>query len=185
MPPVPPSRRAVLQGLAGLTALALVGGCTSGDDGDSSGATPEPDPDLELLARAIGEKQDLLAAYDAATARHPQLTERLRPFRADHEAHLAALTTARPDAPIAAPSPSASPTGPTGPTDPTDPTGPTGPTVSPDRAQAVADLARAELSSANRRIGQCERARDRQLARLLASIGGCEAAHTAVLRSGS
>jgi hypothetical protein len=49
----------------------------------------------------------------------------------------------------------------------------------------VADLARAELSSANRRIGQCERARDRQLARLLASIGGCEAAHTAVLRSGS
>lgn len=176
MPPVPPSRREILQGLAGLTAVALLGACTAGDDGDDSpGAGGEPDPDLELLARAVEDKQDLLAAYEAAVTRHPQLTERLRPFRADHQAHLAALTTFRPDAPAAAPAASAS----------ASPTGPAGPAVSADRAQVVADLARTELTSANRRIGQCEAARDRQLARLLASIGGCEAAHTAVLRSGS
>lgn len=172
MPPVPPSRRDVLHGLVGLTALALVSGCTSGDHGpDSPGADGgEPDPDLDLLARAIGEKQQLVDAYGAATARYPQLTERLGPTRADHEAHLAALTSFRPD--VVAPTPSAS-----------------APSTSPpppsDRTRTVADLAAAELAAANRRIGQCETARDRQLARLLAAIGGSEAAHTAVLRGGS
>lgn len=162
--------------------MALAGGCTSGDDDpDSPGADGgEPDPDLELLARAIREKQALLDDYAAATARHAQLTERLAPMRADHEAHLAALTGFRPDvpAPDAAPSavlsagPSAS-------------ASPTGPTVATDRARAVEDLAAAEQRAANRRIGQCGTARDPKLARLLASIGGCEAAHTAVLRGGS
>lgn len=154
--------------------MALAGGCTSGDDGpDAPGANGrEPDPDLEVLARAIRDKQGLLDSYAATTARHAQLTERLAPMRADHEAHLAVLTGFRPDlpAPAAAPTASASPTG---------------PAVAVDRAQAVEDLAAAERTAANRRIGQCETARDPELARLLASIGGCEAAHTALLRGGS
>lgn len=154
--------------------MALTAGCTSGDDGpDSPGADGgEPDPDLELLARAIREKQALLDDYAAATARHAQLTERLSPMRADHEAHLAALTAFRPDLPAPAAEPSAS-------------ASPTDPAVSSDRARAVEDLAAAEHRAANRRIGQCETARDPKLARLLASIGGSEAAHTAVLRGGS
>ena len=162
--------------------MALAGGCTSGDDGpDSPGADGgEPDPDLELLARAIREKQALLDDYAAATARHAQLTERLAPMRADHEAHLAALTGFRPDvpAPAAVPSPVLS-------AGPSASASPTGPTVASDRARAVEDLAAAEQRAANRRIGQCGTARDPKLARLLASIGGCEAAHTAVLRGGS
>lgn len=157
-----------------LTAVALAGGCTSGDDDpDSPGANgAEPDPDLDLLTRAIREKQHLLDEYAAVTARHAQLTDRLAPMRADHEAHLAALTGFRPDLPAPAATPSAS-------------ASPTGPTVAGDRAQAVEDLAAAEHTAANRRIGQCETARDPDLARLLASIGGSEAAHTAVLRGGS
>ena len=156
-----------------LTAAALTGACTSGDGPDSSGPNGgEPDPDLDLLARAIAEKQDLLDGYAATTARHAQLTERLAPMRADHEAHLAALTGFRPDVPTPAVAPSAS-------------ASPTAPSVASDRARAVEELAVAERAAANRRIGQCETARDPQLARLLASIGGCEAAHTAVLRSGS
>lgn len=177
MPPAPPSRRTVLYGLAGLTALALVGGCTSGEDSpDSPRAARAPDPDLELLARAVAEKQDLLAAYEAALTRHPELTERLRPMRADHQAHLAALTAFRPEVTAAGPTASASPAA---------AASPTAAATQTDRARTVEDLAAAEQASANRRIGQCETARDRQLARLLASIGGCEAAHTAVLRGGS
>lgn len=171
MPSVPPpSRRSVLQ-LAGVTVLTFLAGCTGGDDGpDTPGAKDnEPDPDLELLATAIAGKQDLLAAYEATSTRHPQLSARLKPLREDHAAHLAALTGLRSDLPAPQPSASASPTG---------------AAVLPDRAQAVESLAKAELAAAGRRIGQCESARDPELARLLASIGGCEAAHTAVLRSG-
>ncbi|MBA3745809.1 MAG: hypothetical protein H0X00_23325, partial [Sporichthya sp.] len=113
MPTVPPpSRRSVLQ-LAGVTALTVLAGCTGGDDGpDTPGAKGnEPDPDLALLARAIGDKQDLLAAYEATTTRHPQLSARLGPLREDHAAHLAALTGLRSDLPAPEASASASPTG--------------------------------------------------------------------------
>lgn len=157
--------------------MALAGGCTGDEGPDSPGADGgEPDPDLDLLARAIGEKQALLDDYAAATARHAQLTDRLAPMRADHEAHLAALTGFRPDVPAPAAAPSAAPSA---------SASPTAPAVADDRARAVEDLAAAEQRAANRRIGQCGTARDPKLARLLASIGGSEAAHTAVLRGGS
>lgn len=171
MPPAPPSRRAILQALAGLSAFALLPGCTGDDGPDTPGAgRGEPDPDLALLARAIIEKQDLLAAYETTLARHRQLGARLEPLRADHAAHLAALTDFRPLDPGAAPEPSAS-------------ASPTGAAVPTERAAAVQALAAAELAAAGRRIGQCREARDPQLARLLAALGGSEAAHTTVLRS--
>jgi hypothetical protein len=162
----------ILRGLAGAALLSLTG-CTGDDDGPDTpgGKDSEPDPDLELLARAISGKQGLLAAYEITLTRHPQLADRLGPMRDDHAAHLAELTRFRGDLPAPDPSASAFPTG----------------TVAPmDRNEAVQLLARTELSSAGARIAQCESARDAQLARLLASIGGSEAAHTAILRrSGS
>jgi hypothetical protein len=178
--PVPPlSRRSVLQ-LGGVTALALLGGCTGGDDGPATpgGKGAEPDPDLALLTTAIADKQDLLDTYDAALSAHPPLAARIRPLREDHAAHLAALTaiqekkTGRPDLPTSEPSATGSPR----------PSSNPGPVVPTDRDQAVEALAKADLAAAGRRIGQCESARDPELARLLASIGGSEAAHTAVLR---
>ncbi len=147
--------------------MAVTAGCTSGDD--DGPAADEPDPDLDLLARAVAEKQDLLAAYEATLTRHRPLAARLEPMRADHAAHLAELSGFRPNVPTAAPSASASPIG---------------AAVPADRENAVEALAQAELAAAGRRIGQCREARDPQLARLLASLGGCEAAHTALLRAG-
>ncbi len=172
MPVPPPSRRTVLQ-LAGLTTFALLSGCTGGDDGPDTpgGRGAEPDPDLALLATAIADKQGMLAAYEITLTRHPQLAGRLEPMRDDHAAHLAELSAqqekkGRPDVPAPEPSASASPTG----------------APPSDRDQAVELLAKAELAAAGRRVGQCKSARSSELARLLASIGGCEAAHTAVLR---
>ncbi|GAA0631995.1 hypothetical protein GCM10009547_39750 [Sporichthya brevicatena] len=170
MPPVPPSRRQVLAGLSAVTAVWLLPGCTGDDGDDGPDAGRAPDPDLDLLARTIADKQNLLAAYAATTTRHPGLAARLDPMRADHAAHLAALTSFRSDVPVPEASASAVPTAPAVPADP---------------QRAVTALASAEHSAAGRRVGQCEAARDRQLARLIASIGGSEAAHTAVLRAGS
>jgi hypothetical protein len=160
-----------MRGLAGVVALGLFTGCRSGhsDDSGPPGPGKAPDPDLALLAAVIAEKSDLLGAYEAATTRFPPLNSRLKPLRADHAAHLAALTGFRPGIPTAAPSGSASPSA-----------GPQG-----GQSSTVEDLAAAELAAAGRRIGQCRTAADPQLARLLASIGGCEAAHAAVLRSGT
>jgi len=157
----------------GLTAYPLVSGCTSDNDNDGSpGGGSTPDPDLQLLADGVATTQDLLAAYEATLERHPQLADRLKPMRANHAAHLAALTSFRPDLPTAAPGPDAS-------------ASPTAPSVPPARDQAVEALAAAELAAAGKRVGQARNARDPKLARLLASIGGSEAAHTAVLRAGA
>lgn len=176
MPTVPPPTRRTVLRLAGVTALGALAGCTGDDDGpDTPGAKAnEPDPDLALLARAITEKQDLLESYLLTLAAHPQLAARLNPLGKDHHAHLAALTDVRPDVPTAEPSATGSP----------GPSSNPGPAVPTDRAEAVEALAKAELAAAGRRIGQCRSAREPDLARLLASIGGCEAAHTAVLRAG-
>lgn len=171
--PASPSRRAVLRGLVGLTAFPLVSGCSSDDDnGGSPGGGSTPDPDLRLLADAVSTTQDLLAAYEATLARHAQLVDRLKPMRANHAAHLAALTSFRPDLPTVAPGPDAS-------------ASPSAPSVPAARDQAVEALAAAELAAAGKRVGQARNAHDPELARLVASIGGSEAAHTAVLRAGA
>lgn len=161
--------------MAGITALGVLTGCTGDDDGpDAPGAKGEPDPDLALLATAIADKQDLLGTYEYAIAAQPRLAARLKPVREDHAAHLASLTSFRPDLPTAEPSATGSPR----------PSSSPGPAIPSDPAAAVEKLAKGELAAAGRRIGQCESARDPELARLLASIGGSEAAHTAVLRAG-
>ena len=168
------SRRAALQ-LGGVGALALLSGCTGGDDsGGSPGAKGEPDPDLELLAQAIQEKQDLLDAYEATTSALPGLTSRLSPLQLDHDAHRGALLRLQDSKTGGAPPPSGNPSASTSPTSP----------AAPKNTDAALEaLATAESAAASRRIGQCRSARDPELARLLASIGGCEAAHTAVLRT--
>ena len=142
---------------------------------------------VELLAEwaAAGRSQSILSMYG-----HQDLVPLVRGFgiephfvrvdgrtgpsggsKAEHMVrHLAALTGFRSDVPV----PEASATA-----------APTGPAVPADAQRAVTALATAEHSAAGRRISQCEAARDRRLARLIASIGGSEAAHTAVLRSGA
>jgi hypothetical protein len=159
-----------------MTVLAGLAGCTSHDNGAKAPGADgaEADPDLALLAQSIADKQDLLAAYAATLDSHSPLASLLGPLQLDHGAHLGALRRIQaqkaggPE--LSTPGPSAS-------------ASPTGPLVPAKTDAAVEALAAVESAAAGRRIGQCRSARDADLARLLASIGGCEAAHAAVLRT--
>lgn len=162
-------RRTVLTGaaLVGLVgAGAALAGCTSDDAGGPRPDGPdEPDPDLALAEAVRTDKRELLARYDAVAARFGNLAGRLAPLRADHEAHLLALTAAAPAGGFdATPSPT-----------------PGQDAVGDNRGRALSALARVETAAADRRVGQCVSAQDLSLARLIASIGGCEAAHATIL----
>ena len=133
---------------------------------------------------AVAE-QELLAAYDAVTVAHPELADRLAPFRADHVAHLHGLDAG-------------SYTLDGGATDawhfehrPFERRGfepaagrhrrrerpPTSPPASTAILRQLADLERA---AAQARVNDVVTTSG-SLARFVASIGGCEAAHAALL----
>lgn len=169
---------------AGLSALTACGG---GDDdalppGPSPEPTPTPDPDTGLIAEALAGKRDLLARYAATLARFPGLGAGLAPARADHEGHaraLAASPLAPPEATAALSTPPAP--GASASADPSASPGPTAPSVPAERGAAVRALAAAERAAAETRLSQCVAAGDAGLARLLASVGACEAAHALIL----
>lgn len=164
-----PSRRAILGGLAA-TGLAAVASCGKDDEGANPGRpSPTPAPDAVLVAAVVADKRALLARYRATVERHPGLAGRLAPLRADHLAHLLALDA--PPEPTAEPTPTGLPT----------PGAGTVPTVPAGSRAAAAALSTAEQDAADRRVEHCVRARSRDLARLLAAVGGCEAAHSFVL----
>jgi hypothetical protein len=170
--PARPARRTVLGGILAAGAGFAAGGCSSkpppGPDGSSP--TPTPDPDVALVATVVEDKRALLARYAATGARFPGLAGRLAPLRADHLGHLEALHAE----PEPTPSPGATATPGAPPPRPV-------PFVPADRKAATRALARAEQAAAGRRVPQCVAAVGRDLALLLASIGGCEAAHGLVL----
>ena len=174
--PAQPARRTVLGGILVTGAALVAGGCSSKKDPgpNEPSPTPTPDPDAALVAAVVDDKRALLARYTATTARFPGLAARLAPLRADHVGHLAALNASEPTVPptsVPTPNPVGTPTpGPSA-----------GPTVPADRKAAARALAKAEQAAAGRRVPQCVAARDRDLALLLASLGGCEAAHGALL----
>lgn len=154
---------------AGTAAVGGLTGCTDDDDPNSPGAQAPPDPDLALVAAVSADKDALITAYAATANRFPGAAGRLRPLREDHEAHADALLRFGSTGP--SPDPSATPSA--------------GPVVPADRTRALAALADLETAAAGRRIGQCENARNPDLARLIAALGGCEAAHAAALKGGA
>jgi ferritin-like protein len=149
------------------------GGPTSGEltsGGRTSGRATPPDPDVALIASLRSAKVDLIGRYDAVIAASPLLESKLTVFRADHLAHLEALGGT-----VATPTPTPGGTG----VSPRP-----SPSSTPNAAlQAVAALAAAEHVAAAARPGQARQAHDPDLARLIAAIGGCEAAHGALLTS--
>jgi len=162
-----PSRRAVLA-TGGALALSA---CLPGSDGPP----PKPDPDLLLRLRAAEQVAALGAAYAAALAAHPGLSARLTPLAAEHRAHGDALRGSSASA-SGSPASSASGSG-TGP-------GPTATLTVPTTPEAtISWLTALEREHSHRRRAQSLRAGP-ALARLLASIGGCEAAHAALLERG-
>lgn len=173
----------------------LVGasGCSKGSHSNpdpekqGSGKSTAPDPDLALLAALRSTKLALITDYDEAVAAFPVLGTRLNPFRNDHVGHLEALggtaptpTPAPPAQTLPTQTPHAQTPTPRTPTPRTSarPT-PTGQAQA--QASALARLAMAEHGAAASRPAQCQSAQDPELARLIAAIGGCEAAHEALL----
>jgi hypothetical protein len=161
------TRRSILVGGAGVAAGVATGalsGCTVfGRKPARPTATATPDPAELALERAVESETSLLAAYDATIAAYPALEGQLAPMRADHVAHLEALRPAS-----ASPTPQESPS-----------TSPT-PQVPRDANAAVADLVSFEHAAAADRVHDLGPLPAR-LAQLLASIGGSEAAHAALL----
>jgi hypothetical protein len=198
-------RRSVLR-LLGVAALGLVASCRPGKQRtaptSSVPATTRPAPSPQpaatpttastasasaqptvsplsadqLVAQRVAlAEQALLGAYDAVTVAHPELAGRLAPFRADHVAHLRGLvpgatpsTTAPPNTAHSSSAPSSS-----APASP--------PLSSPPASTAILrQLADLERNAAAARLGDVVTTSG-SLARLVASIGGCEAAHAALL----
>lgn len=160
-PPLPGlTRRGVL---VGGFVLAVLTACSDSSPprpaGQGPGIAPS-DPDRPAMDTVRAEKAALLAEYDAAVAARPELAKDLAPLRAAHAAHLVALGA--PTQIDASPSPSAGPT--------------------ESRDALLRRLAAAEKAAAHERISQCAGLRSGPLARLLAAIGGAEAAHESVLR---
>lgn len=196
-------RRSVLR-LLGVAGLGLVAGCRSGKQATAPvvpaasttapsrspqpAATSTPPPatfapptptvselsaDQLVAQRVAAAEQALLAAYDAVTAAHPELAGRLAPFRADHLAHLQGLV------PGAAPSTTPSTTAVSPPASSAASEGL--PLSSPPASTATLhQLADLERNAAAARVSDVVTTSG-SLARLIASIGGCEAAHAALL----
>lgn len=154
-----PTRRGVLAG--GLALLALAGCSDSSPPPSGRGPDVKPnDPDRPTMDTVRAEKVALLGEYDTALAARPELAKELAPLRAAHAAHLVALGA--PTQIDATPSPSPGP--------------------AESRDAMLRRLAAAEKAAAQERISQCAGLRSGTLARLLAAIGGAEAAHESVLR---
>lgn len=159
------TRRTLLAASAAAGGLALLAACTSSPpdprDPDAPTPTGQDDPDFALRESVATAEARLIAAYDATIKAHPDARELLAPFRAQHAAHLAAVTV-----PAGVPAPKAS-----------------APSVPDSQAAALTALAAAEERAASARAKDCVAAQRWQLARELSLIGGCEAAHHALIKA--
>lgn len=182
-------RRTFLSGCAG---ALVVGGCTR--DADVDPGPRRPDPDARVRAAVGASERELLAAYAAVLAAHPQLRASLGAMMAHHGAHLTRITgepapaqptAAQPTAtqPSAtqpsATEPSATQPSATEPT-PTAVTGTAAPGPAPGMAtpRAALDLLRAaERRARAQRVAACDLAVDATLARDLVLIAASEDQH--------
>ncbi|MEU6069987.1 hypothetical protein ABZ864_37515 [Streptomyces sp. NPDC047082] len=164
--PSGPRRRSLLASAAG---AALLVGCSSNADPDG-GTGGSPSATERARARAAGDSLGLVARYDAVIAVHPALAERLRPLRAEVAAHAEAFTDGTP-------TPSRSPKG-YGSASPS-----ASPTVPAGEKDALAGLAAAERSLADRRAKALLDVPG-ELARLLASVAAAGSAHAYLLTEG-
>jgi hypothetical protein len=149
----------------------------------ASPTAPVLSADQLLAGRVAIAEEALLAAYDAAADAHPELAGRLASFRADHAAHLHGLVPgATPPAPAStAPSSAAPSTAAPSSIPPSGTNSANAPVSSPPASTAILrQLADLERSAAAARVNDVMSTTG-SLARLIASIGGCEAAHAALL----
>lgn len=162
--------------IGGLSALGL-SGCTS-DAGPQPPARPHPD--VVRAEAAVVRERRLLAAYDLALGRAPDLAERLAPVRAEHVEHLAALGVTDLATPTAQPAPD--PTDDPTPEPTASASSPAGPPPLPDDVgallPALADLERAAAAQHAAVAVHCGRG----LAVVLACAAASEATHPLALQ---
>lgn len=160
-------RRPLLLG-AGLAVAAAATGCSWLD---RTPETPDPEvhPDHGLLTSARDDEATLLALAEASVAAHPGLAATLTPFTTRTQARLDALDLAL-----------GNPTGAATASPPTDSATP----ATPGRpAGALRVLAARSHDASSIRTGDCVRATDHGVARLLASLAAGNAQDVIVLRT--
>lgn len=171
--------------VAGLAGLASLAGCkpsnrdnaATGSGGAGATTTTKPDAGAAaadtVVRRAADNERALIAAYDGAASAHPDLAARLQTLRADHVRHLEGLVPGASHTLPATTTPTPTPT--------LTPSAPPVSATEPPRS-ALTGLATLEHAAAAARVSDAV-ATSGSLARLLASIGGCEAAHESLLRA--
>lgn len=178
-----PGRRQVVRtavvAAAAATTSTVLAGCLSGDD------DPEPpDPELLLRARVADEARALAAQYAATVERFPAARTELATLGAEHEEHARALLPRRAARALASSTATVTATSTTDATGTASsaPSSSPPPTVPSTLPAARAELAEAERVASRRRLRQLRATRrSPELARLLASVAACEAAHAALL----
>jgi hypothetical protein len=180
---------AAAPGTSGSPSPAPAGGSDTSSASPTVAASPTLSPDEALARRAALAEAELISAYDDATRDHPELGSLLAPFRVDHAAHADALlpgiASPPPPSPLSSSAPVSAPSsGPVG--------GigagvgaagapPSSPPSSPSPSSVIiGQLIALERSAAAARVDDLVTTSG-SLARLLASISGCEAAHAALL----
>jgi hypothetical protein len=159
------SRRRVLAASAMAVPVAATASCGVPD---LLAPPPGPSPSVRMLRAAITAEQSLVDAYAHVTAAYPELAAMLRPFRTQHDDHLAQLRGRLIIPPHVRTTPPPSPS-------------PTGPVTRPASARAaITLLADAERGAAAAQLGRLGTATP-SLAQLLASIAASEATHAVAL----
>lgn len=179
-------RRALLA--TGVAAAGLLTGCSN--DAPASRRTPDRAADraraeAALRERLVATSTALRDEYDAVIARHPALTDRLTPLRAEVAAHVVALAGPASGAtPSSAPAaPSASGPAPAPATTPASASAGASAPVPDEPAGALKALAAAERRTSDRHTAALADA-EPELARLLASVAAAGAAHAYLLTKG-
>ena len=164
------------------------GSFTASGSPSTAAASPTLSPDELLAHRVALAEAELISAYDDASRDHPELASLLGPLRADHAAHADALVPGTASPPPAAPPSSSAPASAVS----SRPVGgvgagvgaaaaPSSPPSSPSpSSMIIGQLIALERTAATARVNDLVTTSG-SLARLLASIGGCEAAHAALL----
>ena len=177
--PPGPRRRTLLASAAG---AALLVGCSSGPDDSGKGASRTPSVTERTRARAARDSEALAERYDAVLAAHPALAARLAPLRAEVVRHAEAFggtakTSASPSATSSASSPSSAASSSAAPPS-------AAPSVPATEKEALAALAAAERTLADRRATALLDVPG-EPARLLASVAAAGAAHAYLLTEGA
>ncbi|KOU59265.1 lipoprotein [Streptomyces sp. MMG1533] len=165
--------------LASAAGAVLLVGCSAGSEDSDGGTGGSPSVVERARARAAGESTDLVARYDAVIAVHPALAERLGPLRAEAVRHAEAFGGVGKASPSVSPSmsPSVSASPPSASAAPS-------PAVPANEQDALAGLAAAERTLADRRA-KALLDLPGEPARLLASVAAAGAAHAYLLTEGA